>query len=151
MYKYVCMMLYGGKYTIYDTQQSTAKVHDWRWFPFLACEVPRIVAALRDELWPVREAALQTLRKLRPEQLQRLSREVLHAAFGERIDCFTLKWAAHTLGPKWILHRWIQEMQNRTEDFWLFTISIPTTVVWRVTAEEGWNSRHNRTHMPPPK
>eukprot|EP00438_Fugacium_kawagutii_P027449 Skav208100 [mRNA] locus=scaffold1681:244687:247489:- [translate_table: standard] len=39
--------------------------------------VPPIVAALRDDKWPVREAALQTLRKLRPEQLKRLSHEVL--------------------------------------------------------------------------
>ena len=35
-----------------------------------------MVAALRDELWPVREAALQTLRKLRPQQLRVWSHQV---------------------------------------------------------------------------
>ena len=43
----------------------------------LEVQVPSIVVALRDEFWPVRAAALQTLRKLRPEQLQRLSHDVL--------------------------------------------------------------------------
>ena len=87
----------------------------------LSCEVPRIVAALRDELWPVREAALQTLRKLRPEQLQRLSREVLHFEMGSRF------WI------KMNLTLMTSRNAKRTEDFWLFTTIIPT-MVWRATA-----------------
>lgn len=44
-------------------------------------QAPRVVARLRDAVWPVRESALLTLRKLRPEQLRRWSHEVHGAVF----------------------------------------------------------------------
>ena len=42
------------------------------------------------------------------------------------------------------------ESEGATDGLITSNVGIPTTMVWRVAASEGWNLRHNRIHMPPP-